>query len=205
MCFVVVELTTNAQLPVSVLPAQPTFCFSRRNLYDAHMTRPTSNEAAEYYWGYINLIQDDDIVSALRKQLEEMKLFLDGISEEKSLSRYAPDKWSIRELINHVNDGERVFLHRAFWFARGFTDALPSFDQDICVEAAAADDMSWDKLKVEFANVRLSTLSLVESLPAQAWTKVGTASGYPFTVNALVYIIAGHVAHHKNVLSERYL
>src|SRR6185295_14940617 len=141
--------------------------FTMRN-----MTLPTTNEAAEYYWGYINLIQDDDIVSALKRQLEEMKSFLDGISEEQSLSRYAPDKWSIREVLNHVNDGERVFLHRAFWFARGFTDALPSFDQDICVEAAAANDVSWEKLKEEFANIRLSTLSFVESLPAQAWQKV---------------------------------
>jgi hypothetical protein len=169
------------------------------------MTRPAPNEAAEYYHGYINLIQDDDIVSVFRSQLEQTKSFLNDISDEQSLSRYAPDKWSIRELINHVNDGERVFLHRAFWFARGFTDALPSFDQDICVEAAAANNIAWSDLKDEFVNVRLSTLSFFESLPAEAWLRTGTASGYPFTVNALAYIIAGHVAHHRNVLVERYL
>ena len=169
------------------------------------MTRPNTNEAAEYYWGYINQIQDDDIVSKLRSQLDEMKAFLDGISDEKSLSRYAPEKWSIRELINHVNDAERVFLHRAFWFARGFTDAMPSFDQDICVKAAAADRIPWSKLKEEFVNVRLATLSLLETLPTEAWSRTGTASGYQITVNALAYIIGGHVAHHKNVLVERYL
>jgi len=169
------------------------------------MTRPTTNEAAEYYWGYINQIQDDDIVSKLRAQLDEMKSFLDGISDEQSLSRYAPDKWSIRQVLNHINDGERVFLHRAFWFARGFPDAMPSFDQDICVSAANANDTPWGKLKEEFANVRLSTLSFFETLPAEAWSKTGIASGYPFTVNALAYIIGGHVAHHMNVLSERYL
>jgi uncharacterized damage-inducible protein DinB len=169
------------------------------------MTRPTSNESAEYYYGYINLIQDDDIISVLKSQLEQTSALLNDISDEKSLSRYAPDKWSIREVVNHVNDGERVFLHRAFWFARGFKDALPSFDQDTCVEAAVANNIAWNSLKDEFANVRLSTLSFFESLPAEAWSRTGTASGYPFTVNALAYIIAGHVAHHRNVLAERYL
>jgi hypothetical protein len=169
------------------------------------MTRPTTNEAAEAYWGYINQIQDDDILSTLKSQLGEFKLFLDGISDEKSLTRYAPGKWSIREVVNHINDGERVFLHRALWFARGFTDAMPSFDQDICVSAAKADDTPWSKLKEEFANVRLSTLSFFETLPAEAWTKIGTASGYPVTVNALAYIIGGHLAHHRIVLTEKYL
>jgi hypothetical protein len=181
------------------------FVFFDSNLYDADMTRPTTNEAAEYYWGYINQIQDDNIISVLKRQLEEMKEFLDGISDEKSLASYAPDKWSIRELINHVNDGERVFFYRAFWFARGFTDALPGFDQDICADAASANDVPWNKLKEEFAIVRLSTLSFFESLPAEAWSKTGVASDCTFTVNALAYIIAGHVAHHRNVLVERYL
>ena len=181
------------------------FCFYFSNLYDARMTRPSTNEAAEYYWGYINQIQDDDIVSKLRSQLEEMKSFLDGISDEQSLSKYASDKWSIREVVNHINDGERVFLHRAFWFARGFTEPMPSFDQDICVSAAHADDIAWNKLKEEFVNVRLSTLSFFETLPTEGWSKTGIASGYPFTVNALAYIIGGHVAHHRNVLTERYL
>jgi hypothetical protein len=169
------------------------------------MTRPTPNEASDYYHGYINLIQDDDIISVLKSQLEDTRSLLNGISDEQSLSRYAPDKWSIRELVNHVNDGERVFVYRAFWFARGLADALPSFNQDDCVAAAAADNIPWNSLKDEFEHLRLSTVSFFESLPAEAWSRTGTASGYPFTVNALAYIIAGHVAHHQKVLAERYL
>ena len=169
------------------------------------MTRPTANDAADYYFGYINLIQDEDIVSVFKSQLGQFKTFLDEISDEKSLSRYAPDKWSIREMVNHINDGERVFLHRAFWFARGFKDAMPSFDQDICVEAAGAHDTPWTSLKEEFVNVRLSTISFFESLSPEAWTRGGIASDNPVTVNGLAYIIGGHVAHHRNVLAERYL
>jgi len=169
------------------------------------MTRPTTNEAAEYYFRYIDLIQSEDIIATLKSQLDDTKSFLNGISDEKSLQSYAPDKWTIRQVINHVNDGERVFLSRAFWFARGFKDELPGFDQDICVDAAGANAVSWTSLKDEFTNIRLSTLSFFQNLPATAWSQTGIASDYPFTVNGLAYIIAGHVAHHRNVISERYL
>src|SRR4030095_8162479 len=102
--------------------------------------RPQPNEPASYYARYIDLISSDDIVGALELQLEESLPFLSSISEEKSLYRYEPEKWSMRQLLNHVNDGERVFLFRAFWFGRSFPDPLPSFDQNISVDAAAADE-----------------------------------------------------------------
>jgi DinB superfamily len=169
------------------------------------MTRPQVNEAATYYSRYIDLISGDDIVATLKSQLEDTKLFLTNISEEQSLKSYAPGKWTIRQMLNHVNDTERVFASRAFWFARGFPDALPSFDQDICVQAAGANDVLWTDLKNEFTNIRQSTISFFENLPTEAWMRTGVASNYPFTVNALSYIIAGHVAHHCNVIQERYL
>jgi len=169
------------------------------------MTRPQANEAATYYSRYIDLITDDDIVSTLKSQLHETTSFLSKISDEQSLNTYAPGKWTIRQVLNHVNDGERVFASRALWFARGFQDALPGFDQDVCAEAAGANDVSWSDLTNEFNNVRQSTISLFENLPAEAWMRTGVASGYPFTVNALSYIIAGHVTHHCNVIRERYL
>jgi len=169
------------------------------------MTRPQADEANVYYSRYIDLVNDDNIVSTLKSQLEETLLFLEGISDDKSLESYAPDKWTIRQVLNHVNDGERIFAGRALWFARGFAEALPSFDQDICVDGAEANDVPWPKLKDEFRSIRLSTISLFENLPAAAWARTGVASGYPFTVNALAYIIAGHVTHHTNVLAERYL
>ena len=102
------------------------------------MTRPQTTEAAEYYFSYIDLISSDDIVPAIKDQLDQTVSFLEGISEEQSLTAYAPEKWTIREVLNHVNDGERVFLGRAFWFARGFQDPLPSFDQNIAVEHSHA-------------------------------------------------------------------
>jgi uncharacterized damage-inducible protein DinB len=169
------------------------------------MTKPQANEAADYYFRYIDLAPTDDIVSFLDNQFKETMPFLEGISEEQSTSRYAPDKWSIRELLNHVNDGERIFLGRALWFARGFTDALPSFDQEIAVAGAKANETSWADLVDEFRTIRLGTLSFLRNLPAEAWSRTGVASDNPVTVNALTYIIAGHLAHHVNVLKERYL
>jgi hypothetical protein len=169
------------------------------------MTRPQTNEAAPYYSKYIDLITSDEIVPAIESQFEEMIPFLQGISEEQSRHSYEPGKWTIREVLNHVNDGERVFLYRAFWFARGYQDALPSFDQDQAVQEAHANNTSWADLVEEFKSVRLSTLSFFKNLPEEAWSRTGVASDYPFTVRSLAYIIAGHVAHHRNVLTERYL
>jgi uncharacterized damage-inducible protein DinB len=169
------------------------------------MKFPQTNEAATYYFPYINLAQTDDIVSFLKDQQAEMTSFLEGITEEQSLHRYEPGKWSIRELWNHVTDGERIFLSRALWFARGFQDPLPSFDQEIAVAGANADDTPWANHVEEFKTVREATLSFFRNMPAEAWSRTGVASDNPFTVNALAYIIAGHAAHHVNVLKERYL
>jgi hypothetical protein len=169
------------------------------------MTRPHTTEAASYYFRYIDLITSDDIVPAFESQMAEMLQFLKGINEEQSLHSYEPGKWTIREVLNHVNDGERVFAGRAFWFARGFTDALPSFEQDIAVEMAHANNTSWAELVEEFKNVRLATISFFKSLPHEAWDRTGVASDNPVSVRALAYIIAGHVTHHMNVLREKYL
>jgi len=169
------------------------------------MTRPQTTEAAPYYFKYIDLITSDEIVPAIESQMDEMVPFLQGISEEQSQHSYEPGKWTIREVLNHVNDGERLFLYRALWFARGFQDALPSFDQDRAVQTAHANNTSWGELVEEFKTVRLATISFFKNLPEEAWSKTGVASDYPFTVRSLAYIIAGHVAHHRNVLTERYL
>lgn len=167
--------------------------------------RPQSNEAADYYFAYIDRVQSDDIVTALSDQLTEAANFLSGISEEQSLKRYAPDKWSIRELQSHVNDTERVFVSRALWFARGFTDPLPSFDQNICVANAGADEVRWTDLVDEFRNIRRSTINFFQNLPESSWDRSGIASDNKFTVRALAYIIAGHVSHHNAIIKERYL
>jgi uncharacterized damage-inducible protein DinB len=169
------------------------------------MTRPQTSEAAPYYFRYIDLVTGDQIRPVIQSQMTDTLQFLEAISEEKSLHSYAPGKWTIREVLNHVNDGERVFLSRAFWFARGFQEPLPSFDQEVAVAAAHANDTPWAELVDEFRTVRLATISFFRHLPEEAWSRTGVASGNPFTVRSLAYIMAGHVAHHTQVLKERYL
>ena len=169
------------------------------------MTRPQPTEAASYYFTYINQVTSDDPVSAIEHQLEESQALFAKISEEKSLHRYAPEKWSIRHVLNHVTDTERAFAFRALWFARGFDTPLPSYDQNIAATGAEADRTSWAAHVDEFRSVRFSTISLFKNMPSQAWTRSGIASGNPFTVRALAYIIPGHFAHHVALLRERYL
>jgi hypothetical protein len=166
---------------------------------------PKPEEAAPYYFKYIDQVQGEDIVGVLQGQLDETLSFLSGISEEQSLHRYAPEKWSFRQVLNHVTDTERVFLFRAFWFGRGFDSPLPSFDEKISAGMARADDLSWASHVEEFRGSRLATLTFFRNLPAEAWTRSGIASGKPFTVNALAYLAAGHLAHHIAILKDRYL
>ena len=169
------------------------------------MTRPKPEEAAPYYSSYIDRVTSDDVVGFMTTQLDEAVSFLHAISEEQSLHRYAVDKWSMRELLGHVNDGERVFAYRALWFARGFSDPLPSFDQEVAVAGAVSDRVSWAKLVEEFRSVRLATLAFFRELPEEAWSRSGTASDNPVSVRALAYIMAGHVDHHLAILRERYV
>lgn len=169
------------------------------------MNVPDATEAAEYYFTYINQVPAGDIVQVLEAQARDYAGLLSGISEERSLYRYEPGKWSIREAAAHVNDTERVFTYRALWFARGFDSPLPSFDQNIAVPASAADARSMASHVEDFRAVRAATLTLFRYLPQEAWLRRGTASGNPFTVRALAYITAGHAEHHARILRERYL
>jgi len=166
---------------------------------------PEPHEAAPYYFKYIDRVQSDDVVGVLEAQLDEILAFLLGITEEKSLHRYAPEKWSIRQVLNHVSDTERVFLFRALWFARGFDSPLPGFDEKISAGAARADEFSWARHVEEFRAARLATVTFFRNLPAEAWMRRGIASDNPFTVRALAYIAAGHAVHHVAILQERYL
>jgi hypothetical protein len=169
------------------------------------MERPETSEAAAYYFTYIDQVVGADLQKSLGNQLEDLEALSSGISEEKSLYRYTPDKWSIRQVLNHITDAERAFAFRALWFARGFDTPLPSYDQDIAARGADADRFSWGAHVAEFRCVRLATLSLFANMPAEAWLRSGIASDTHFTVRALAWIIAGHTAHHVRILRERYL
>ena len=166
--------------------------------------RPQAHEAAPYYFLYIDQAPGDDPTSLIASQLDESLAFFSAISEARSLYRYAPEKWSIRQALNHVTDTERAFVFRALWFARGFATPLPSYDQNTAAAGAQADRLSWADHVEEFRAVRLATISLFRNLPPEAWDRGGIASDNPFTVRALAYIIAGHVAHHVKILRERY-
>lgn len=171
----------------------------------ATTTAPDRTEAAEYYFTYIDQVPAGDICVLLEAQLAETLALLRDISDARSLTRYAPGKWTIRQVVGHLNDTERLFVFRALWFARGFDSPLPSFDQNVAVSAAGADERSWRSHVDEFSAVRAATLAFFRGLPADAWTRRGVASGNPFTVRALAYLAVGHVSHHTRILRERYL
>jgi hypothetical protein len=168
-------------------------------------TVPDRTEAAEGYFTYIDQVAGNDICQILEAQLTETLALLHGISDDQSLHRYAADKWSIREVVSHLNDTERVFVFRALWFARVLDSPLPKFDQNIAISAAGADKRSWSSHVEEFRAVRVATSAFFQNLPPDAWTRRGVASGKPFTVRALAYISVGHVAHHLKIVRERYL
>jgi hypothetical protein len=167
--------------------------------------RPQHTEAAPNYFTYINQVSGDNPLGSMESQLDEAMALFSGISDAKSLYRYAPEKWSIRQVLNHVSDNERAFAFRALWFARGFTSPLSGFDQNIAASGAEADRISWADHVEEFRGVRLSTISFFKNMPAEAWGRTGIASDNPFTVRALAFIIPGHVTHHVSLLRERYL
>jgi hypothetical protein len=167
--------------------------------------RPQAGDAAPYFFPYIDQVAGDDALAVIESQLDELLALFAGISEEASLQRYAPDKWSIRQLLNHVTDTERSFAFRALWFARGFTSPMPSYDQNIAAAGAAADSVSWSAHVDEFQHVRESTISLFRNMPSDGWKRSGIASDKHVTVLALAFLVAGHAAHHVKILRERYL
>jgi hypothetical protein len=168
-------------------------------------SRPARSEAADYYFMYIDQVGTDDICAYLEAQSEETIALLETITEERSRHRYAADRWSIREVVSHVNDAERLFAFRAFWFARGFDAPLPSFDQNVAAAHASAQVRTLRSHVDEFRAVRAATVTFFRGLPDDAWARHGIASDHPFTVRALAFLIGGHLAHHTLILRQRYL
>jgi hypothetical protein len=167
--------------------------------------RPESDEYASYYEKYVSLVPDEDLVSTLERQGAETLALLRGLSEEQGAHRYEAGKWSVRQLVGHVNDGERIFSYRALAFARGDAQALPGMEQDEWMAGVDFDARTLASLADEFEAVRSATVHLFRHLSPEAWARRGTASDNEITVRALAYIIAGHEAHHVSVLKERYL
>jgi hypothetical protein len=167
--------------------------------------QPDTTEYAPYYEKYIALVPKDDVVATLSRQLDETLATLRGLTEEQADSRYAPGKWSIKELVGHVIDTERIFAHRAFRFARNDSAPLPGFEQDDYVRAGNFSNCQLFDLADEFEHVRRANLFLFRSLDGEAWLCRGTANDAEVSVRALAYIMAGHETHHMQILRTRYL
>jgi len=167
--------------------------------------RPQPSEYAPYYGKYIELVPDGPIVDVLRAQMAETQKLLRSIPEARGSHVYAPGKWTIKEVVGHVTDGERIFAYRALRFARADETALPGFDENHYAPQGRFGSRTLENLADELDIVRRSTVALFEGLPKDAATRMGTASNNPVSVQALAYIIAGHELHHRKILKERYL
>jgi hypothetical protein len=167
--------------------------------------RLRADEYAAFYAGYVAEAGAGDVVEAMARQLAEWSALLGSVPEALGDSRYAPGKWSVKEVVGHVTDAERVFAHRALWFARQSPSALPGFDENAWVPAAAFGRRALADVAEEFAAVRRASLALFASLDDAAAERTGVANEHPISVRALARIVVGHAAHHARILRERYL
>ncbi|AFU14032.1 MULTISPECIES: DinB family protein [Bacillus] len=166
--------------------------------------RPGTNEYNPYYSTYIKLVPDGDIIHILEQQMKETNLLLKDISDSEGHFRYAPNKWSIKEVIGHIADTERIMAYRLLSIARGETAELPGYNDDMYVLRAAFDKQSMQDLLTNLTVVRQSTVHLLKSLDKDAWLQRGIANNSEVTVRALANIIAGHELHHRQIIKVRY-
>jgi hypothetical protein len=167
------------------------------------MRRPDPTEYAPYFETYIALVPEDNILAAMETQANQTLALLDGVSEAQSCQRHPPFTWSIKEVVGHVTDTERIFAYRALRFARGDTTPLPGFDQDPYVQAAQFDRIPFKSLVSEFDAVRRSSLYFFRHLSEADWSKGGLADGKFISVRALAYNLVGHDRHHSAILRRR--
>jgi DinB superfamily len=167
--------------------------------------RPPATEYSSAFEVYVSLVPETDVMTALAQQKGELARTLSSVRGEAERYRYADGKWTIRELVGHVIDSERVFGYRALCIARGEKVSLPGFDENAYAANAPYGDYPLGDLLDEFAQVREGHLFLFRHLSREAWVRVGTANSNPASVRALAYITVGHVRHHLGVLRDRYL
>ena len=166
--------------------------------------RPEPQEYAQWYAGYISGVQGQDPLATMLAQLESTGAMLDAVDDEAAGHRYAPGKWSVREIVGHLSDTERIMSYRALRLARGDTTPLPGFDENDYVAAAGFDARPLPELVREWRDVRRATIALVAGLDPDVLARRGTVSDGPMSVRARIYIIPGHEAHHVEVLRARY-
>lgn len=166
--------------------------------------RPEPTDYAAAHAKYVDLVPEQNVCDAIEAQSAETQRVLSRLDEERAKYRYAPDKWSIKEVIGHITDAERILGYRALAIARGETQSLPGFDENTYVENAKFDAWPLGQLAETFALVRRSHIVLFRNLPEEAWTRRGLANNNPVSVRGLVYTILGHERHHLGVLRDRY-
>ena len=168
------------------------------------LPRPAPDESVPYFHGYISQVPGESIGQYLVEQLHDLKRLMAPLDDTTARARYAPDNWSIKEVLGHLSDTERIFAYRLLRIARRDTTPLPGFDENAYVPAGEFDARPLASLVGEFGAVRQSTITLVEGLPSDGWTRKGESNSGFITPRALAYIIVGHTAHHARVLRERY-
>ena len=171
---------------------------------DLLVAKPDASEHAPYYSRYVALVADGDILGTLAGQIGGTLAELRKIPDADSLKRYAAGKWSVREVVGHMIDTERIFAYRALRFARNDRTLLPGFEQDDYIPAAQFDRRPWADLLEEFEAVRRSNVLMFRGLSEEAWRRAGVANGDGMSVRAAAYVIAGHELHHMRVLREKY-
>ena len=169
------------------------------------MNRPETNEFAPYYNNYISQIDGDDVMPVLNSQSAELRSMFATVPEEKGSFAYAEGKWTIKELLSHLIDGERIFAYRILRVSRGDKTPIEGFEQDDYIKTSNANDRCFSDLLDEFDLQRRANLLMMNNISDDASRQMGTASDNPVSARALVYILAGHVRHHLKVLNERYL
>lgn len=169
------------------------------------LSRPDATEYAPYYGKYTSLVPEGELLATMTEQFERTLATLRNISETQSLTRYEPGKWSIKEVVGHMVDTERIMSYRALRIARGDETPLPGFEQDDYVRVVNSDARPFAEIVDEFQKVRQATLALFRSFEEAALRRRGTASNFAVSALALTYIVAGHEKHHMNVLQTKYL
>jgi len=169
------------------------------------MLKPETSEYNPYYEKYISLIEEGELLNALERQPSELRSLLNGLDEEKGKYAYADGKWSIKEVLSHLIDGERIFGYRVLRISRGDETPIEGFEQDGYIENSHANERSFDDLLEELSLQRNANLRMLKNLRDDGWKRLGTASQSPVSVRALGFIMAGHVRHHINILKAQYL
>ncbi len=169
------------------------------------MFKPQPQEFNDYYSGYVSLVPETDIREAYAEQPAELRRIFEGMDESKGAFRYADEKWTIKEILSHLIDGERIFSYRMLRISRGDETPIEGFEQDGYIENSRANDRAFLELLEEFELIRKANVLMIYNLDASALSRMGNASGFPVSVRALANISIGHVRHHISILNERYL